>query len=301
MVWESEQYWKKAIRYVELAYEPEREPWEKPFWLSLALEFLARAALTKIHPALNADPQEDGLNLLYAFGYELKGQPKSLPIHAVLLRLQKILPNSFSRPHREFCDFFANTRNQELHTTELPFESLTELKWLARFYDVCLVLCEHLGKEPQELLGDDQIKTAKDLVKALKSEKVGTVKKKIAAHATVFAEKVAEEKAQAIAHTKGISWQWLKTSTRAPCPACGNDARLQGHVERISRPFYDGEGLKQEITVLADKLDCPVCNLNLSDIEELHIAELEPHFRYYEETELHEYHEYDHAQEYDNM
>src|SRR5258706_48101 len=128
MIWDSDQYWKKAIRYIEIAAQTERERWERPFWLSLALEFLARSALTKIHPALNADPEGDGLNLLYAFGFDFKGQPKSLPIHAVLLRLQKILPDDFSKPRREFCDFFSNTRNQELHTCDLPFEALSETK-----------------------------------------------------------------------------------------------------------------------------------------------------------------------------
>jgi hypothetical protein len=143
MIWDSDQYWKKAVRYAEMASEPERGSWERPFWLSLALEFLARASLTKIHPALNADPEGEGNNLLYAFGYELKGQPKSLPIRAVFLRLQKILPETFTKPRREFCDYFSNLRNQELHTSELPFESLREANWLARCYDVCLVLCEH--------------------------------------------------------------------------------------------------------------------------------------------------------------
>src|SRR5439155_23530746 len=100
MVWDSEQYWKKAIRYAEMASEPEREAWERPFWLSLALEFLARASLTSIHPALNADPQDEGLHLLYGFGYELKGQPKSLPIHSVFLRLQKILHQEFTNQRR---------------------------------------------------------------------------------------------------------------------------------------------------------------------------------------------------------
>src|ERR1041384_1852224 len=139
MVWDCEQYWKKAVRYAEMGSDTERDTWKRTFWLSLALEFLARASLTKIHPALNADPEGEGNNLLYAFGYELKGQPKSLPIHAVFLRLQQILPETFTKPRREFCDYFSNLRNQELHTSELPFESLREANWLARCYDVCLV------------------------------------------------------------------------------------------------------------------------------------------------------------------
>src|SRR5260370_861818 len=42
------------------------------------------------------------------------------------LRLQKILPEEFNKPRREFCDFFSNIRNQELHTCDLPFEALSE-------------------------------------------------------------------------------------------------------------------------------------------------------------------------------
>jgi len=174
MVGESEQYWKKAVRYAEMASDPEREPWERPFWLFLALEFLARASLTKIHPALNADPEGEGANILYAFGFELKGQPKSLPIHAVFLRLQKIFPEAFTKPRREFCDYFSNLRNQELHTAELSFESLSETKWLARCYDVCKVLCEHLGKALPDLFGEEA-PSAEGLIKALKADKLTAV------------------------------------------------------------------------------------------------------------------------------
>lgn len=301
MVWDSEQYWKKAVSYVEMAEEPERATWERPFWLSLALEFLARSALTKIHPALNADPEGDGNNLLYAFGYEVKGQPKSLPIHAVLLRLQKILPEIFTKPRREFCDFFANTRNQELHTAELAFASLAESKWLARFYDVCLVLCDHLGKNPNELFGSEIAKTAKGLVTTLRTEKIGTVNERIAAHRKVFDAKSQQEQDEAKTKVTAVSWQWGRLRKAHDCPACKNKAVLQGHIESTSRPYYDGEGLMQKITVLADRLDCISCGLALADIEELHVAGIEPHFTYTEETELHDYHEYDHEAEYDNM
>jgi hypothetical protein len=66
-----------------------------------------------------------------------------------------VLPETFTKPRREFCDYFSNLRNQELHTSELPFESLSETKWLARCYDVCKVLCEHLGKALADLFGEE--------------------------------------------------------------------------------------------------------------------------------------------------
>lgn len=300
MIWDSEQYWKKAVRYVEMASEPERQAWERPFWLSLALEFLARACLTKVHPALNADPEDNGLSLLYAFGYELKGQPKSLPIHAVYLRLQRILPETFTKPRREFCDFFSNLRNQELHASELPFEGLTETQWLARCYDICSVLCEHLGKDLSALFGNEA-DGAKALIRALKADKTAAVKSKIAAHKKVFDEKSAEERKQIALQQATLSKAWFDTQTKFKCPACESWARLQGTIERVSRPIYDEGELYVKNVVLANRLDCRACGLVLADIDELHVANIPPHFEYTESTELHDYHEPDFGPEYDNM
>jgi hypothetical protein len=300
MVWDSEQYWKKAVRYAETASDTERDPWERPFWLSLALEFLARASLTKIHPALNADPEGEGANLLYAFGFELKGQPKSLPIHAVFLRLQKILPETFTKPRREFRDYFSNLRNQELHTSDLSFESLSETKWLARCYDVCSVLCEHLGKALVDLFGEEAT-SAEGLIKALKADKLTAVKSKIAAHNKVFKEKEEKERNQIAGQQAMLSAEWSRTQTKVNCPACTSWARLQGTVERVSRPIYDGGELYVKNVVMANRMECKACGLVLADIDELHIAEIEPHFEYNEVTDLHDYHESDFGQEYDNM
>ena len=300
MVWDSKQYWLKAVRYAELASQPERDPWERPFWLSLALEFLARSALTKTHPVLNADPQDEG-NLLYAFGFEIKGQPKSLPIHAVYSRLQKIIPELFTKPRREFCDFFSNVRNQELHTTDLPFEPLRETEWLARLYDVSETLCSHIGKKLKDLFGAEEAKTAQGLIKALKSEKVSNVKSKIAAHKKVFQEKPQGEQARVTQEQATLAKSWYGVQKKATCPACGSSARLIGAVERVSKPFYDDGHLLVKNVVLANRLECKACGLVLADIDELHAAEVQPHFEFNVATELHDYHEGDEEGEYNNM
>jgi hypothetical protein len=265
------------------------------------LEFLARAALTKIHPALNADPEGDGLNLLYAFGFDLKGQPKSLPIHAVLLRLQKILPDEFNKPRREFCDFFSNVRNQELHTSDLPFESLSETKWLARFYDVCDVLCKQLKKNLSELFGTDEAGTAEGLIKALKAEKLSAVKSKISAHKKVFDEKAEEDRKSLRGQQKILSLSWRTNQTKVTCPACKCLAKLDGILERVSKPFYDEGELLVKNVILASRMECKACGLVLADVDELHIAEIEPHFEFNEATELHEYQEEDYGPVYNNM
>jgi hypothetical protein len=268
--------------------------------MSLALEFLARASLTKIHPALNADPEDEGVNILYAFGFEVKGQPKSLPIHAVFLRLLKVLPETFTKPRREFCDYFSNLRNQELHTSELPFENLSETKWLPRCYDVCKVLCEHLGISLVDLFGEEAT-SAQGLIKALKADKLSSVKSKIAAHKKVFERKDEKERKLIATQQATLIAGWFGTQTKLVCPACKSWARLQGTVERVSRPIYEDGELYVKNVVLANRLECKACGLVLADIDELHIAEIEPHFEYNEVTDLHEFHEPDFGQEYDNM
>ena len=79
MKWDTRQYWLKSKTYQEKAAEVGRDEAERGFWRSLALEHLLRSALTSIHPALNADPQNEGLNLFHAFGFEIKGEPRAIP------------------------------------------------------------------------------------------------------------------------------------------------------------------------------------------------------------------------------
>lgn len=153
-MWTSESLWLKAKTYMDRAVAKEQSDSEFPLLSSLSLELLARAALTKVHPALNADPQ-DYTNLLYAFGYNIK-EPRSIPLHSVFIRLEKLVAG-FSKPQRDFCEYMALLRNQELHTGELAFDNLKSSKWLARFYEVTKVLCLFLDKTLEDYLGEELV------------------------------------------------------------------------------------------------------------------------------------------------
>src|SRR5688572_19030289 len=120
--WDSKGYWLKAKYFMDKANDIGPKDKEFPFWSALALECLARAALTRIHPALNADPRQD-TNLLAAFGFEVSAQPKSIPAHSVFLRLEKII-DQFGKTQRELCDFVSLLRNQHVHSAEMPYENL---------------------------------------------------------------------------------------------------------------------------------------------------------------------------------
>ena len=119
--WDAQQYFEKAKRYLDRSVRPDIEPSERPFWSSLALEQLCRAAICNVSPVLNADPQDEGASILFALGYEGKKPPKTIPMHAVTARLELVI-DSFTADSRKFCEGFMFRRNEELHDSSLPFD-----------------------------------------------------------------------------------------------------------------------------------------------------------------------------------
>ena len=127
--WDPNNLWNKATYYAERAAQADRESEDGMLFSCFALELLARAAITAIHPALNADPQNEGVHLMFACGIATPGKPKSVPIHAVLARLAVAYPEF--KPHVSVCEYLVNLRNEELHSGVSSFQDLSEAKWLA--------------------------------------------------------------------------------------------------------------------------------------------------------------------------
>ncbi len=59
--WSHDGLWAKAVIYAQRATDEDRDGPLFPLWATLALEFVARACLAKVHPALLADPREGGI------------------------------------------------------------------------------------------------------------------------------------------------------------------------------------------------------------------------------------------------
>ena len=144
-------------------------------WYAFAVEHLARAALCGIHPVLNADPQHLQ-SLLYGIDVVRTERPKSLPIHAVYIRLMQLI-EGFTKTHKSFCGEMANRRNAELHSAERPFDGLRTESWLARYYEVAEILCSATNHSLKELFGEDEAEGALRLIEASRSSSLAKVKK----------------------------------------------------------------------------------------------------------------------------
>lgn len=283
---------------MDQASEHDHASAEFVFFASLALECLARSALTKVHPVLNADPRDDS-NVLYACGYSF-AKPRSLPAHSVYLRAEKII-DAFQSQHRELCEFLALQRNAHIHTADLPYENLGTEKWLARFYETVAVLHDFIGKPLADFLGKRGTEMAKELIKTLNEGVLSAVKSKIAAHQRVFGAKSADEKKKLHEAASSLLAFPRDSQDSCRCPACDGKALLTGkRFKELPEQYSDGE-LYNEVEYLATSFKCNSCELSFSSIEEIAHAHLPTHFKKVESTSLHDLYEPEHYQEYDNM
>jgi len=154
--WNPDALFVKAQRYIENMLGVGSDQWEYALWSSLSLEFLARAALANVSPALLADNKDSWSSLYHALGFkptEPKFTPKSIPISDVFRRLTAILPE-FSKEHADFGILHTGRRNSELHSGEAAFEGVKASKWQPDFYQVSEALLRSMGMSLSDFIGE---------------------------------------------------------------------------------------------------------------------------------------------------
>lgn len=167
----------KALRYIQNMDDYDSDEWEYALWSSLALEFLARAALANVSPALLAEADKNGSNLYFALGFtpfEERFSPKSISISEVFKRLSAILPE-FTKEHESFGVVHTGKRNAELHTGELAFEGVKGSTWQPRFYQTCQMLLTSMSIPLDEFLGEEEAEVARKLIEAAADESAKAV------------------------------------------------------------------------------------------------------------------------------
>ena len=196
--WSMDSFLAKAQIYTEDMLSHSRDEWQYGLGSTFVLEFLGRAALAKVSPALLAEASSWN-NIYFSLGgapTTKKFVPKSIDITSVFSRLKEIEP-SFT----EFEGFAAqhvNRRNEELHSGATPFGGAVT-SWLAQYYETCQVLLATMGLTLEFLFGVDDEQFAKELIAASHDESAKAVMKSVAAHKTVWESK----DASALTHSDG--------------------------------------------------------------------------------------------------
>jgi hypothetical protein len=273
--WSHEALWSKACLYIERALAEDSSSAMFPFWASLSLEFLARAALASVHPALLADGVDrDGRNVLWAFGFTPKVKnfvPRSVEVTAVFTRCEQIIP-TFTSDLESFCAGLAARRNEELHSGGLPFEDLHTHLWLPRFYSACDALLQSQGKTLEEFVGEKEAAAARQMLSALEDEASKSVRKLISAHAEVWKNRTDAEREQ----QRALAEKEVRPSLGhvVDCPACSTKALLTGEQIRQQPSRLEDDELVVRATVLPMQLKCVACGLLVTGHSQLHAADL---------------------------
>jgi hypothetical protein len=273
--WTHDLLWAKARSYMERALEASRDDELFPLWSSLALEFLARAALAHLSPALLAEGGEsDGRNLLHALGIEPKVKnfvPKSISTSDALLRCEQVVPG-FTKEMEIFCRGFANKRNEELHSGLTPFSSLKNHTWLPRFYEAATALLRFQSKSLSDFVGAEESIAAERTLSAMADEAAKAVQKRINAHQQVWEAKTVKERKdlEAAAEKEAQPWKGHVTD----CPACACKSLLQGEEIRQQPPVLENEELVVRSLMLPTSLVCTACGLRIEGHSQLYAAGL---------------------------
>lgn len=279
MDWSADSLFAKAKIFMSRANDCERDDALYPFWATLALELLARAALAHVNPALLADPSE-GHNILYACGFPGDKQAKSISAKTLFMRCEVVVPG-LTKDHVAACLLLSDRRNRELHTGAAAFEGLKPSEWLPDFLTSCDLLLTSMGRKLEDFIGADEAEPARQMLGIKLKEISERVRGAVRHHKDRFfrTEKADQERRKA-GSTEALkqALHAFRHSTTRKCPACACLGIITGEVAGQSAPRVAHDGIEQSTTVMPTGFTCYCCGLSLTGYDELLGAGLGDHF-----------------------
>jgi hypothetical protein len=271
--WSAEALLAKSQMYFEEMLRHSRDEWQFAHWSSLALELLARAALSNISPTLLADTKSWD-NTYYALGHTpitAKFSPVSIGIREVLTRLQAIIP-AFTPDMEKNAGTHMGRRNEELHSGGSPFNGLSSTAWLPAVYEACSVLAESVDKDLAFLVGKEEAKTARTLIDAARDKSAEAVKGLVQAHRRVWESKDQADRGRLVEQAR--VWATRHDGHRVKCPACGSDALVYGHPIAPPLKSIHGDEITERQQHLPSQFECVACGLKISGYAQLRVCGL---------------------------
>lgn len=272
MCWERDPLWAKARLFIEYALEHDRDDPRFGLWCALALEMVARTAISSVSPTLLAESDRDHRFLLHALG---RGNPKDgrqSISSTTLFRLCETLFPEFTSEHRTAASALANRRNAELHSGHNAFGDYSTQRWLEGFYSCCKALTSILGETLESLLGKHEADEAERVLAVGEKQVHDRVRDRIARYSSVFNDRPAEDRAAAIANAEELGSRLARERHhRVKCPSCKATATVQGDPFGLPRVVHDDANTEVIVkqAVAPRVFSCSACGLRLESYAEL--------------------------------
>lgn len=273
-LWDEQLLWTKANLYIGEALE-QQGSWLFPFWATLSLELLGRAALARIHPTLLADTSgREATNLFYALNVAAKSKPtppRSIDTSLVFARCKEVIAD-FTDDDVRFCIAMLSLRNEELHSGGVPFLDLRIQDWLPRYFQCCSILLAFIGKTLPDFVGDEEAEAAEKMIQALMDKTAGEVNRDIAAYKLVWDQKSEDE--QVAAADRANDEAKRSEGHVVSCPSCESKALLFGEEVAPLPTQMENDEIVLRRNMLPIAFACIGCGLQIKGHNRLHAAGL---------------------------
>jgi hypothetical protein len=283
----AEAFWNKAKINIEMSleYRDRENNAMFQFWATIGLELLGKSCLAHIHPVMVINP-EDFKSIRIACGNLESNQYKTIIAKTLYDRL-RLLVEGFDEKTESFCIRMAQKRNEELHSSNLPFDGVDLRSWQNQYWKVVKLLCEHQDRNLEQLIGSLEAESAEKIIANAGAAVEVAIKGRIKKAGVDFkkGKDLVTLRSQITMSEDFARNQCTDSDTVDKCPSCGGFGVLRGSEvddEFIEYSSYDMGTAQIRIYCQSEEFKCAICSLRLSGIDELSIAGLPEDF----ETEV---------------
>lgn len=274
-------FWIKAKLFLNHAMDQDdpRGFDERALWASLALELLAKAALSRVSPLLIAEPSEDGINLLMASGL-IEGDARfnSVRAQTIYSRCSK----AFKPFNQKEAQAITRARNEYLHGAGVGFTGIPPEAWWPRYWAQASILVNALDTDLDDLVGPDR--TA--IIETHLAQNARNLEHRVEMLIARAQQRLAQYRSGGLPSRLADEWSHprdlsagLSHRTEQACPACGDMGILEGEDVQNSEPHYEQVSDEDfdawvDLTIGADYFSCATCRLIIDGYEVLESADL---------------------------
>ena len=249
------------------------------------MELLAKAALTKISPALIADITADGNSLLIATGLHQDASTFiSLQAKTIFIRCQS-LTNQFDAARAKKI---AGNRNGYLHSGAPLCTAIPATRWWEEYWPLISILLAAQDKELADFVGADREQEINVLLTRSKRHAEERFQTLIDRAKLTYQRLQRDELTAAeIAAIRSRVTGHFPYASGATCPACDNEGALRGNatlnVEDIFDYDEDDHYVYTVSEVAAEEFGCRSCGLLLRGPDAISYAGLPSTFEFRDE------------------
>ena len=271
---------------------------ECQLWAAGALELLAKAQLSGIHPSLVVEAENTN-SLLEACGIPTRTKVRTINASVAYARLNHTVPH-FSTPVMEGCKKLADRRNAELHSGEAACAAMPFGAWEGDFWNTADLILKSMDMDLQEWLGADS-KAPKALLKAHRQAEINAAKQRVIHHSSEFKktesgklgrDKFKLFKAQTLQRSVDHKdFHYLYSQIwRHECPSCktwgaaAGDMTWEDKAEDQDEADYGYEIIERGFS--PSEFFCPTCGLSLVGDAAVNAAGINEEFIETQEVEI---------------